>query len=246
MSTNQLQERAGFSGLRTKTEEFVVKKNLMVFVSLAMGVAAVATAQTAPAQVKVGVINIQSTMVSTKDGQKAVSELNGRMAPKQKELEKKQNDIRELQDKLQKGSNTMAESVKENLKRDIEAKTKNFNRDMEDAQAEMDLEQRKILDDLSQKMMQVIDKFAVANGYAIILDVSNPNTPVLYASNSVEVTKDIVDLYDKMLPSSAPATPAPKPSTPATKPAPATPTAQPPAAQPPAAKPQVPPVKKQP
>jgi len=212
-----------------------VKKNLVVFISLAMGVARVATAQTAPPQVKVGVINIQSAMVSTKDGQKAVAELNGRMAPKQKELEKKQTDIRDLQDKLQKGSNTLAEAAKDNLKRDIDAKTKNFNRDMEDAQAEMDLEQRKILDDLSQKMMQVIDKYAVANGYAVILDVSNPNTPVLYASNAVEVTKDIVDLYDKMQPTSAPVKPAPT----ATKPAPQAP--------PPAAKPTPPPVtKKQP
>jgi len=212
-----------------------VKKNLVVFISLAMGVAAVATAQTAPPQVKVGVINIQSAMVSTKDGQKAVAELNGRMAPKQKELEKKQTDIRDLQDKLQKGSNTLAESAKDNLKRDIDAKTKNFNRDMEDAQAEMDLEQRKILDDLSQKMMQVIDKYAVANGYAVILDVSNPNTPVLYASNAVEVTKDIVDLYDKMQPTTAPVKPSPT----ATKPAPQS--------TPPAAKPTPPPVtKKQP
>ncbi|HEV8146663.1 MAG TPA: OmpH family outer membrane protein [Bryobacteraceae bacterium] len=216
-----------------------MKKNLVVFISLAMGVARVAAAQSAPPQVKVGVINIQSAMVSTKDGQKAVAELNGRMAPKQKELEKKQTDIRDLQDKLQKGSNTLAESAKDNLKRDIDAKTKNFNRDMEDAQAEMDLEQRKILDDLSQKMMQVIDKYAVANGYAVILDVSNPNTPVLYASNAVEVTKDIVDLYDKMQPTTAPSTPATKPTPSATKPAPQT--------TPPAAKPTAPPVtKKQP
>ena len=53
--------------------------------------------------------------------------------------------------------------------------------------------------------MQVIDKYAQQNGYAVVLDVSNPNTPVLYASNTVDITKDIVDLYDKAAPS-APAT----------------------------------------
>jgi outer membrane protein len=87
--------------------------------------------------------------------------------------------------------------------------------------------------------MQVIDKYAVANGYAVILDVSNPNTPVLYASNAVEVTKDIVDLYDKMQPTTAPSTPATKPAPAATKPAPQS--------TPPAAKPTAPPAtKKQP
>jgi outer membrane protein len=220
-------------------EEPVVKNTLVVIVSLAMGVAAVATAQTAPPQTKVGVINIQTAMVSTKDGQKAVAELNGRMAPRQKELEKKQSDIREMQDRLQKGANTMAESAKQDLTRSIDAKTKAFNRDMEDAQAEMDTEQRKVLDELSNKMQQVIDKFAVANGYAIILDVSNPNTPVLYASNAVEITKEIVDLYDKLLPGPTPTAPHQPPSakpttqTPTTTPAkPATPTATPAKKQP--------------
>ena len=91
---------------------------------------------------------------------------------------------------------------------------------MQDAQDEAEQEQRKILDELGQKMMQVIDKYAVANSYAVIIDVSNPQTPVLYASTSVDVTKDIIDLYDKTapsLPSNPTATPtsaAPKPLAP--------------------------------
>jgi outer membrane protein len=50
------------------------------------------------------------------------------------------------------------------------------------------------------------------------VDVSSPQTPVLFASNTIEVTKDIIDLYDKN--SAAPAATA-APSTPRP---PATPT----------------------
>src|SRR5579863_4242429 len=106
---------------------------------------------------------------------------------------------------------------------------------MEDAQAEYDQEQRKVLDGLGQKMMQVIDKYAATNGYSVILDVSNPQTPVLYASNAVDITKDIIELYDKAA-ASAPAAPASaKPTAPA-----------PSAARPPAAAPTPAPAKKQP
>jgi outer membrane protein len=42
-----------------------------------------------------------------------------------------------------------------------------------------------------------IDKYAKDSGYSLILDVSNPNTPVLYASNTIDITKEIIDLYDK-------------------------------------------------
>ena len=65
---------------------------------------------------------------------------------------------------------------------------------------------------------------------SVILDVSNPQTPVMYASNSVNITKDIIDLYDKTMPGTAgpkPATTsAPKPISPlAPKPAVAAPPA---------------------
>ena len=71
-------------------------------------------------------------------------------------------------------------------------------------------------------MMQTIDKYAQANGFSLILDVSNPNTPVLYASNTVDITKEIIDLYDKAAPS-APATSSAKPAVAPPKPAAAPP-----------------------
>jgi hypothetical protein len=83
-------------------------------------------------------------------------------------------------------------------------------------------------------MQVAIDKYALANGYAVILDVSNQNGNVLYVASGVDITKDIIDLYDKTNPT------APGSSTPTTKPA-ATPAPKPPAAAPAAT-----PVKKQP
>ncbi len=200
-------------------EESAVKKNLIALAFVAL--TAVATAQTAT-PTKVGVIQIQSALVATKDGQKAAKELEDKMAPRKKELDGKQSEIRDLQERLAKGGNTLSESAKEELTRNIDTKTKSFNRQVEDAQAELENQQRQVLNQLGQKMMQVIDKYAQANGFSIILDVSTQNTPVLYASNTVDVTKDIIDLYDKtnFAASAAPAAPAaPKPAVAAPKPA---------------------------
>jgi len=194
-----------------------VKHRITALPCLALFVASMAGAQT---PTKIGVIQIQQALVSTKDGQKAVADLETRMAPKQKEMERKRTEIQELQDKLSKGGAAMAQAAKDDLARTIDTKTKSFNRDMEDARAELDQEQRKLLEDLSGKMQVVIDKYAQTNGYAVILDVSNQNTNVLYVSTGVDITKDVIDLYDKMNPggpSSKPSAPAaPKPLTPAT------------------------------
>jgi len=194
---------------------------------LALFAASFAGAQT---PTKVGVIQIQTALVSTKDGQKAVAELEGRMAPRQKEMERKRSEIQELQDKLSKGGNAMAQGAKDDLARSIDQKTKSYNRDMEDARAELEQEQRKLLEELSGKMQVVIDKFALANGYAILLDVSNQATNVLYVATGVDITKDVIEMYDK---TTASAPTSAKPAAPATKPAtPAAPAATPAKKQP--------------
>jgi len=220
-------------------------------IALGAGMAGIAMAQAAPpaapaaaapatmsAPTKVGVIQIQAALAATKEGQKAAAELETKLAPRKKELEGKQSEIKDLQDRLAKGGNTLSDSAKEDLTRNIDTKTKSYNRQLEDAQAELEQEQQKLVNVLGQKMMAVIDKFAQQNGFAIVLDVSNQNTPVLYASNTVDITKEVIDLYDKTVFTATPA--AARPAAPAaSKPAaPAPATAAPkPAAAPPAAAP---------
>jgi len=195
----------------------VTKQTLLVAGLIAASSAAVAQSAT-----KVGIIHIQSAIVSTKEGQEAAKQLQAKFDPKRKSLEAKQDEIRNLQTELSKGSNTMAEAKRLQLTRDIDAKTKSLNRDTEDAQAEFEQEQGRLLNDIGGRMMVVIEKYAKDNGFSLLLDVSSPQTSVLYAASGVDVTKEIIELYDKNAPSAAaPAAPA-KPTA-----APAKPTAAP-------------------
>jgi len=169
---------------------------------------------------KVAVISIQGAIVGTKDGQKASSELDSKFAPKKKEFDSRQSEIIQLQDQLTKGGSVMAEDKRNQMARDIDEKKKRLERDMQDAEEDLKTEQQKLLQGLGQRMMAVIEKYAKDNSYTLVLDVSNPNTPVLYASSTIDITQDIVSLYDKTSTNGGPATAAP-----AAKPAPGTPKA---------------------
>ncbi len=170
---------------------------------------------------KVGVINLQSAIVGTKDGQKAANDIQARFNPKKADLDKRQGEIAQLQDQLNRGRNTLSEDARQKLVREIDQKTKSLNRDTEDARAELDQQEQKIMNELGSRIVAVIDKYAKDNGYVMILDVSSPQTPVMYASNTIDITRDIIELYDKNAPSAAPGTgtttsgivaPAPKPA----------------------------------
>src|ERR1700722_5084089 len=159
----------------------VVVKRILVITGLTLASALAAMAQTdAPAAsqpasqsaaganagripTKVGVMAAQSALLSTHDGQRALQDMNKQLEPTKAAMDKKAQGIRELQDKLQRGGNAMADAAKLELQRTIELQTKAYNRDMEDAQAEAEQLQHKMLDDLSGKMQKVIESYAAAN-----------------------------------------------------------------------------------
>lgn len=177
---------------------------------------------TLPAQApptKIAIIHLQNAIIGTKDGQKAAKELETRFMPKRKEIEGRQGEIQALQAQLRASSNTASEEQKNKLMRDIDVKQKALQRDGEDASAELDQEQQKLFQDIGGKVMAVIDKYASDNGFAVVIDVSAQASPILYASTSVDITRQIVELFDKNAPgaaaapaSAAPAAAKPKPA----------------------------------
>jgi outer membrane protein len=200
----------------------VLRSSLISAMAL-LGIALAGNAQQA-AQ-KVGVISVQGAIVGTKDGQKASQALDQKFAPKKKEFDTRQSELSQLQDQYNKGGSLMSEDKRNQLARDIDEKKRRLERDVQDAQEELQGEQQKLLQSLGQRMMAVIEKYAKDNSYNVILDVSNPNTPVLYASSAIDITQDIVSLYDKTSTNGAPAptttTPNAAPGiSPANKPAP--------------------------
>jgi outer membrane protein len=191
--------------------------------------AALASAQT-QAPTKVAIIHIQQAILNTKDGQKAQADMGAKFGPTRAALEKKQSDIAALQDQLKKGAATMSDDAKNKIAKDIEALNKDLTRGGEDYDAEVQQEEGKLMNDLGQKMLDVVGKYAAQNGFAMVLDVSNQQT-VLWADPSVNITAECIKLYDQAHPGAGAPAAAPKPpasgAAPGTAPAAAKPTPPP-------------------
>ena len=170
-----------------------------------------------PAATKIAIINIQSAILNTKDGQKAAADVQAKFNPRKTELDKKRSEVEALQEQLRKGSATMSEEAQERLRKDIEAGNKEMTRRTQDMNDDLEQDQSRIMQDLGGKMMKIVEEYATQNAYAVVLDVSNPQTDVLWAAASTNITPDIVRLYDQAHPNAE----APKPPAPAAAPAPA-------------------------
>jgi outer membrane protein len=172
---------------------------------------------------KVGVISVQIAIQSTAEGKQSAAELQSRFAPRQTELDNLRKQIEDLQTRLRTASNTLSDEEKARLAREGDQLTRTYQRKQQDSQDDFNEAEREIVDRIGRKMIDILDKYSKENGYSIILDTSAQNTPVIYAANTIDVTQDIIKLYDQSYPvkssASAAKPAAAKPATP--KPAPA-------------------------
>ena len=161
------------------------------------GIVLLAVNAACQAQVKLATMNMNAVLAGTQDGHKAISDLNTKRAGKSKESEQKQNDILALQDQLGKGANTLSDAAKNALYASISARKKTVQREMEDEQADLEGDERKILQQLGAKILAVVQRYAHDHGYALVVDVGDSASPVLYASADIDITKDVINLYEK-------------------------------------------------
>jgi len=174
---------------------------------------------------KVGVINIQAAIGSTAEGKQAAAELQSQFAPRTTELQNLQKQGQDISGRLQSGQTTLSDDEKARLQRQLDQLNRTFQRKQQEFQEDTNDAQQDVVNRIGRKMIDVLDKYSKENGYAIILDESSQQTPVIYAANQIDVTQDIIRLYDQSYPVKATTSSTPTAPKPAPRPAPATPAA---------------------
>jgi len=176
------------------------------------GAAPSQAAQPAAGPAKVGIINVRTAIVNTAEGKQASAELQSQFAPRQTELENLRKQGEDLQNRLRTLGQTGSEEEKARIGRQIEQLNRVFQRKQEDLQEDLREAEGEVLNRIGGKLVEVIERYARENNYTVILDVSGQG-PVIYAAQQVDITQDIVRLYDAAHPvrGAAPPQPAPRP-----------------------------------
>ncbi|HEV2388834.1 MAG TPA: OmpH family outer membrane protein [Candidatus Acidoferrales bacterium] len=179
-----------------------------VIVSTALLLAGPVWAQTRPAParpagdapMKVAVISIQAAIASTAEGKEAATQLQAQFTPQRDALDGLSKQIQDLQTRLQNGQRTLSDQEKDRLAAQGQRLTAEFQRKQQELNEDASDARNEAVNTIGQKMVQVIDKYARQNAYSIVLDTSAQSSPVLFASDAIDITNDIVKLYDQSYP----------------------------------------------
>jgi outer membrane protein len=157
---------------------------------------------------KLAIINIQAAIANTNEGQRDLDALQKKFEPKQIELKSLNDEVDNLKKQLAAQTDKLNDDERNKRVQAIEAKQKTLQRNLEDAQNDYQAQSNEIAQRIGTKLMQSLDAYAKQNGYAVVIDVSSQQSPVLWAAQSVDITKPVIDAYNVV--SGVPAQAAPK------------------------------------
>jgi outer membrane protein len=176
---------------------------------------------------KIAVIAFQVAVGQTNEFQRNFADLQKKYDPKRQQLKGQSDEVDNLTKQLQAQGDKLSDGERATRAKSIDDKKKQLERAAEDAQNDFQNEMQEMYTGLASKVYDVLSGYAQQHGYTLVLDVAQQQTPVLYAVDSTNITKPIIDAYN--LKSGVPAPPTPPVGTAPPTPAPRAPAPKPPA-----------------
>jgi len=192
--------------MRTKSVFFLAP----IFCGIMIAFSNAASAQVpvqggAPAAIKIGIVNIQEAIVGTNEGKHEFDALQQRFAPKENQIMQMNAEVERLKKQLIDDEAKLTEDQRRHLSITIETKQRDLDRNFEDTKMEFQRAREETINHLGEKMMAIVEKYATAHGNTAIFDASNPQTGLLWASQSANITKELINSYNSQYPIADPA-----------------------------------------
>lgn len=144
---------------------------------------------------KIGYIDMQKAIQSTKAGQKAKKDLESEYNVKKKELEGKDKDLKKMSDDLEKKSLVLSEEVKGKKQMELREEMLKFQETVAKSQVAIQQRERDLTKPILEKLKKIIDDIGKKESYTVILEKSENS--VLWAPSKIDLTDRVVKEFDK-------------------------------------------------
>ncbi len=182
-----------------------------VLAGLALAVLAAPAAQAAPAAapasapvttgagpaggaLRIAVIDTEKILLSSAAGKKAIAELKKIQEAKEAELRGKQQEIKDLQDKVAQGRLSLAQDKLADMAKQLEDKEIALRRLSDDAGRELNKKKDDLLGSIDEKVMPVINQIGREQGYTMIF--RKFESGLIYADDAIDITNTVVQRLD--------------------------------------------------
>jgi outer membrane protein len=150
---------------------------------------------TAAAVEKIGFINMRTIIQESTAGKKGFTELKTMYEKKKAEITKKEDDLKRLKDDIDKQKAVLTPEAAQEKETNFQVKVRDYQRFAKDAQDELAAKEQSVTAKLIPEILQVVETVGKKEGYTAIIDLNNP--VIVYHDKQDELTKKIIDEFNK-------------------------------------------------
>jgi len=167
---------------------------LILFVAAVMTAGYAQQAQPAQPAGKIGVINSQEILEKSVEGKRVISQFQARDKQFQADLTKRDEEIRQLETRLNTQQLTLTQDALLQLNTDLEKKRTDRKRVQEDAAAEMQNMQVRLFSKVNSELIVIVEALGKERGFDMIIDLAKSGA--VYWSPGIDLTAEVIKKYD--------------------------------------------------
>lgn len=179
-----------------------MKNRVYITSILAMVIVFALSATEAVAQ-KIGFINVRQIIHESDAGKKAEAEFKRTVEKKKADIAKKESELKQIKDELEKQKSVLTAEAYRDKEAGYQVKFRDYQRIVQDANEELSKKEQAITGKMIPEILRVVEQVGKQGNYDAILDLNNPI--IVYHDKADNLTKKIIEEYNKGAGKSAPA-----------------------------------------
>jgi len=172
--------------------KFAVAGPLAVLAALSLGTAAPAAAQQTAAGTRIAFVNSQRILKETPGYAQAETTFTKELAGFRTEVQQLQAKLDSAAADFQQQGTLLSPSAREAKRKQLETQQSQLEQRTNDLQQRAATRERELLDPIQTKVNSVIEGMRASGNYAMIFDVSAPNSGIVTADKSLDLTDKVI------------------------------------------------------
>jgi len=163
-------------------------KRLIIALLVVFSVVTVANA----AEFKIGFVNLQKALITSAAGTAAKAKMDSELKSVQAEAQKRQEDLKALQQSLQKQVALLSAEAKQEKELDFQQQVKDYQRFTKDKQEQLRLKEKSFTEQILRDLGAQTTKLCEKENISMMLEKGQ----LVYAVDSIDYTDALIKAYD--------------------------------------------------
>ena len=174
---------------------YVATGSLMALALVALFATQVSPAAAPPdGAVKIGVIDTEKILLSSATGKAALASLKKAQETAEDEVRMMQNEIKDLQNKIQNGRQSLSQDQLAQLQKQLDDKIIALRRKQDDATRDLNKKRDEVLGEIDVRVMPVINQIGKDLGYTLVF--RKFESGLIYADEATDITALVIQRLD--------------------------------------------------